>query len=232
MAQSVFLIYWLLKNLYLPTYYTMPMELSEMTLEEVLRSYSSIKGHRTRCKKKLPISSVCWIPNIPLLRKIVLMTAWKNWKDRHWDYPTLLTIIWVWSTIRPKTMKKRSLSLWKCLTVVLWICLQSFTIATLPLKLSLPPAQLAAPVRPTPKPLTAEFKPNNLAHDATMANYHTWMKQFRAYFDAGHLNTLPCAQQHAYLNNCLDNVLCARVNREASATTPIYSPVTGLIPCI
>ena len=30
----------------------MPMELSEMTLEEVLRSHSSVKGHRTRCEKE------------------------------------------------------------------------------------------------------------------------------------------------------------------------------------
>ena len=29
------------------------MELSEMTLEEVLRSYSSVKGHRTRCEKEI-----------------------------------------------------------------------------------------------------------------------------------------------------------------------------------
>ena len=31
----------------------MPMELSEMTLEEVLRSYLSVKGHRTRCEKEI-----------------------------------------------------------------------------------------------------------------------------------------------------------------------------------
>ena len=58
------------------------------------------------------------------------------------------------------------------------------------------------------------------------------MKQFRAFFDAGHLDTLPCTQQQAYLNNCLDDVLRARVNREASGTTPIYSPVARLITCI
>ena len=31
----------------------MPLELSEMTLEEVLHSYSSIKGHRTRCEREI-----------------------------------------------------------------------------------------------------------------------------------------------------------------------------------
>ena len=29
------------------------MELSEMSMEEVLSSYSSIKGHRTRCEKEI-----------------------------------------------------------------------------------------------------------------------------------------------------------------------------------
>ena len=31
----------------------MPMELSELTLEEVLRSYLLVKGHRTRCEKEI-----------------------------------------------------------------------------------------------------------------------------------------------------------------------------------
>ena len=33
--------------------FTMPLDLSEMTLEEVLRSYSSVKRHRIRCKKEI-----------------------------------------------------------------------------------------------------------------------------------------------------------------------------------
>ena len=31
----------------------MPLELSELTLEEALRSYSSVKGHRTRVEKDI-----------------------------------------------------------------------------------------------------------------------------------------------------------------------------------
>ena len=62
-----------------------------------------------------------------------------------------------------------------------------------------------------------------------MANYRTWGKQFRAYFDTGCLDTLPCTQQEAYLNNCINEVLRARVNREVSATTPIYSNVPGFM---
>ena len=31
----------------------MPLELSDISLEEVLHSYSSIKGHRTRCEHEI-----------------------------------------------------------------------------------------------------------------------------------------------------------------------------------
>ena len=64
-----------------------------------------------------------------------------------------------------------------------------------------------------------------------MATFRSWGKQFCAYFDAGRFETLPCIQQQAFLNNCLDDVLRARVDREASATTPVFSQVPGLLTC-
>ena len=64
-----------------------------------------------------------------------------------------------------------------------------------------------------------------------MVNYRSWGKQFRAYFDAGRFDILPCTQQQAFLNNCIDEVLRARINRETSATTPIYSNVPGFMTC-
>ena len=65
-----------------------------------------------------------------------------------------------------------------------------------------------------------------------MASFRTWKKQFKAYYDAAHLGALPCTQQQAYLNNCLDNALRARVDREATGNTPVYFPIVGLIMCI
>ena len=94
-----------------------------------------------------------------------------------------------------------------------------------------PPNQAPAAARPTSKAPTTELKPEKLAHDSTMVNYRTWGKQFRAYFNAGRFDTLPCTQQQAFLNNCIDDVLRARVNREASATTPIYSNMPGFLTC-
>ena len=67
---------------------------------------------------------------------------------------------------------------------------------------------------PAPKAPTIELKPEKLANDASMATYRSWGKQFRAYFDAGRFDALPCTQQQAFLNNCLDDVLRARINRE------------------
>ena len=57
-----------------------------------------------------------------------------------------------------------------------------------------------APIRTTAKP-SAELKPKELSHDATMATFRTWKKQFRAYYDAESIGSLPCTQQQAYLNN-------------------------------
>ena len=93
-----------------------------------------------------------------------------------------------------------------------------------------PAAQQAAP-GPAPKAPTSELKPEKLSNDASMATYRSWGKQFRAYFDAGRFDSLPCTQQQAFLNNCLDDVLRARINREASATTPVYSNVPGFLTC-
>ena len=97
-----------------------------------------------------------------------------------------------------------------------------------------PQADVAAPPAPatrSTKP-SAELKPKELLHDASMASFRTWKKQFQAYFDAGNLITLPCSQQQAYLNNCVDETLASRIDRESTGTTPVYSPVQGLFTCI
>ena len=86
--------------------------------------------------------------------------------------------------------------------------------------------------RPSAKPSSSELKPEKLTHDASASTFRTWKKQFRAYFDSSQLGALPCSQQQAYLCNCVDSVLRARIDREATGTTPVYSPVVGLFTCI
>ena len=97
------------------------------------------------------------------------------------------------------------------------------------------PQAAAAAAAATPARVSkssAELKPKELSHDASMATFRTWKKQFRAYYDAGNIGTLPCSQQQAYLTNCIDETLATRVDRESTATTPVYSPIQGLFTCI
>ena len=79
------------------------------------------------------------------------------------------------------------------------------------------PLQAAAqPPRASVKPSASELKPENLTHDTSASTFHT----------------LPCSQQQAYLCNCVDTVLRARIDRKATGTTPAYSPIVGLYTCI
>ena len=92
----------------------------------------------------------------------------------------------------------------------------------------------AAAPRPNIKPSASELKPSVLSHDSSTSAFRGWKKRFLAYYEASGINHLPCLQQPAYLANCLDDTLQARIDREATATatTPIYSPVMGLYTCI
>ena len=201
----------------------MPMELAEMILEEVLRSYSSIKGHRTRCEKE--------IDNLlGLLRNQYSSTSEERINDhleklerytlRLSDIKDYLVHLKFNGALDHEEEVHEFLEILdKCSNDVFAVLHNCHATA----QAVAAPAPIAAVARANLKLSTSELKPDKLAHDTSMANYRTWMKQFRAYFDAGRLDTLPCMQQQAYLNNCIDEVLQARVNQEASATTPIYS---------
>ena len=92
--------------------------------------------------------------------------------------------------------------------------------------------QAPAPQRAPSKPSSSELRPEKLTHDASTSTFRTWKKQFKVYFDATQMGALPCSQQQGYLCNCLDSILRARIDREATGTTPVYSPIVGLFTCI
>ena len=77
-----------------------------------------------------------------------------------------------------------------------------------------------------------ELQPEKLQHDASTSAFRTWKEQFKAYVNSVQRGAHPCSQQQAYLNNCLDNVLHARVDREATGTTLVYTPIMSLFTCI
>ena len=82
--------------------------------------------------------------------------------------------------------------------------------------------QAQAP-RTSTKASASELKPERLTHDASASAFRSWKKCFRAYFDSAQMGSLPCSQQQAYLCNCVDTAPRARIDREATNTTPVYT---------
>ena len=196
-----------------------------MSMEEVLHIYLLNKGHRTRCEKEI-------YNLLGLLRHQYFSTSEECINDRLEKLER--------HTLRLSHIKdylvylKYNRAIDHEEEVQEFLEILPFCITVMPrhrLLLHLLRSLLLLLPRSAPKPSTSELKPEKLTHDSSMANYRTWGKQFRAYFDAGRLDTLPCTHQQAYLNNCIDEVLCAMVNREVSAITPIYSNVPGFLTC-
>ena len=94
------------------------------------------------------------------------------------------------------------------------------------------PVQAAVPPHASSKPSSSELWPEKLTHDVSTSTFRTWKKQFKVYFDAAQMGALPCSQQQGYLCNCLDSILHARIDREATGSTPVYFPIVGLFTCI
>ena len=203
----------------------MPIELSEMTLEAVLRTYSSVKGHRTRCEREIEnllnllgvryssVSEERIKDRLENLEKHTLRLAYIK------DY--LVHLKYAKAKDHDNEVKEFLETLDRCSSDVLEILHNRHAAA----QVNAPQIQNQAAIGPAPKAPTIELKPKKLTNDASMAIYRSWGKQFRAYFDAGRFDALPCTQQQAFLNNCLDDILRARVNREASSTTPVYSNI-------
>ena len=185
----------------------MPVELSEMSLEAVLRTYSSVKGHRTRCEREIEnllgllttryssVSEERIKERLESLEKHTLRLS--DIKDY------LVHLKYTKARDHDEEVQEFLVILDKCSSDVLEILHNRHATA----QVNAPPvAQQAAPGQ-APKAPTSELKPEKLSNDASMATYRNWGKQFRAYFDAGRFDSLPCTQQQAFLNNCLDDVL-------------------------
>ena len=194
----------------------MPLDYLEMTLEEVLRTYSSVKGHRTHCERE--------IQNLLTLLKVQCSSTLET---RITDF--LLTAKYTKAKVHQDEVAEFLAVLDECANKIFTIFNNRHAAA--------PAAVIAAQAAPAPaqapaKPLSAELKPDKLSHEASMASFRTWKKQFRAYYDSGHIGSLPCTQQQAYLNHCVDDALCAKVDREATRTTPAFSSIQGLMTCM
>ena len=163
------------------------MDYSEMTLEEVLRTYSSVKGHRTRCEREL--NSL-----IEMLKVQYSASSEVRVNDR---------------------LEKLEKHTHKLSDITDYLLTAKYTkaqdhaeevaefFATLDdhheCHAAAPQAAIAAmsapaPVRASAKP-SAELKPKELSHDASMATFRTWKKQFRAYYDTDNIAATGLPQQ-------------------------------------
>ena len=213
------------------------MDYSEMTLEEVLRTYLSVKGHRTRCERE--IQSL-----IALLKVQYSAPSEVRINDRleHLEKHThklsditdyLLTAKYTKAKDHQEEVAEFFALLVECATKIFTVIHERHAAAPQAAIAAhaVPAHAVPAPARSPPKP-SAKLKTEKLSHNTTMASFLTLKKQFRAYYNVGHIGSLPCTQQQAYLNNSIDESLRARVDRESTATTTVYSPIQGLMTCI
>ena len=210
------------------------MDFSEMTLEGVLRAYSSVKGHRTRCERE--INSLIEMLKVQYSAPSEVRVNDRLEKlEKHThklsditDY--LLTAKYAKAQDHAEEVAEFFATLDEAATAIFRVIHERHAAAP-QAAIAAAPAPAPAPARASVKP-SGELKPKELSHDASMATFRTWKKQFCADYDAGNLGTLPCTQQQAYLNNCVDEALTSRIDRESTGTTPVYSPIQGLMTCI
>ena len=202
----------------------MALELSELTLEEALRSYSSVKGHRTRVERE--------IGNLlRLLKDQYSATSEERINDRleklekHTHKLSdiaeyLVSLKYAKARDHREEVAEFKDVLDKCTEEVFTVLHQrQVANPAAPLQAA---AQAQAP-RASTKASASELKPERLTHDASDSVFRSWKKCFRAYFDSAQMGSLPCSQQQAYLCNCVDTAPRARIDREATNTTPVYT---------
>ena len=170
----------------------MPIEFSEMTLEVVLRTYSSVKGHRTRCEREIENLLALLAVRNPPVSKERIKDRLEN-LEKHTlrladikDY--LVHLKYAKAKDHDNEVKEFLETLDRCSSNVLEILHNCHATA----QVNAPQIQNQAAVGPAPKAPTIKLKPEKLVNDASMAIYRSWGKQFRAFFDAGRFDTLPC----------------------------------------
>ena len=177
------------------------MDYAEMTFKEILRTYSSVKGHRTRCEREiqslLTLLKVQYSSPSEMCINDRLERLEKHMHKLSDITDFLLTAKYAKAKDHKDEVTEFFAVLEDCATEIFTVIHNRHAAA--------PAAVLAAQAAPTaawsaPKP-SAELKPDKLSHETTMASFRTWKKQFCAYYDAGQVCSLPCTQQQAYLNN-------------------------------
>ena len=203
------------------------MDCSEMTLEEVWQTYSSVKGHHTRCEHE--INSLIEMLKVQYFApsEVCVNDCLEKLEKHTHKLSDITDYLWTAQDHAEEVAEFFS-TLDEAATAIFWVIHERHAAAP---QAAIAAVPAPAPARASVKP-SAELKPKELSHDASMAPFPTWKKQFRAYYNAGNIGSLPCMQQQAYLNNCVDETLSSMIDRESTGTTSVNSPIQGLITCM
>ena len=169
---------------------TMPLELSDMSLEEVLRSYSLVKGHRTWCEREIEnllqllhaqYSSTSETRSNDRLEKL------EKYTHRLMDVADYLASIkYAKARDHKEEVDEFMEALEKCSSDVFTVLHERHAAAG---AVAAPPQP--AVVLPSSKASLSELKPDMLRHDSSTSVFRTWKKQFKAYYDTSQFHTLP-----------------------------------------
>ena len=163
----------------------MPLELSEMTLEEALRSYSSVKGHRTRVEREIG-NLLRLLSETRLNESLEKLQKHTHRLSDIAEYLASLKYAKARDHIEEVEDFKEVLN--KCSDEVFKMQHDRHASG------DAQPVQAAPPPPPRPlsaKPPVTELKPEKLTHDASTSTFRTWKKQLKAYFAVWTATGLP-----------------------------------------
>ena len=161
-----------------------------MTLEEVLCSYSSIKGHHTRCETEIShllqlLNTKYWSTSEERIND--RLKKLEKHTHRQSDITEfLVTLKYAKAQDHQEEAQEFSDVLDQCSSDIFTVLHNCHATA----QAAANPAQPAAP-RPSTKPSSSELKPDKLQHNTSMATIRTWKKQVKAYFDAAQITYFP-----------------------------------------
>ena len=70
------------------------------------------------------------------------------------------------------------------------------------------------------------LKPDKLRFDANLFTVRRWKQRFRAFHASSNLRALPFTDQQAFLIACIDNEVASRINRLVSETPPMFPMIS------
>ena len=158
------------------------MDFTDMTTEEVLRSFSSVKGHRTRVEREmaslLQLLLNAQYSSMLELRLNDCLEKLEKHSHRLLDISEyLISIIYPKARDHSEEVKEFMDTLQKCSDEVFKVLHERHAAAG---PAAMAPIGAAPPAAPHPnlEPSASELKPSVLTHDSSASVFRSWKKRF------------------------------------------------------